>query len=272
MISALHVVAGGADEGREQTSAQRDRCERIATAADCYQFACETRVITPDELFLQTSSLISSDRARAQDGKLGGGGFSKKRKAGGNGDEKVTGSTPPRVLRSLAMVMERYGKFLRCFPFQSLVGGDGDAGKFSGKGRGKGETSRFAHDSAPDPLLDDPGALPTERTAARLARAVLIRRGFNLMAACLSGSDKPNDMAAVLVREGLWGEDTQRLVVYSLAWPWAGGLLPRASDGDEVEICTSGEREGAGASRHDSRGDDVRAAGSGWFLDQNVLS
>lgn len=113
-----------------------------------------------------------------------------------------------------------------------------------GEGREHGETKNarslsrgsLAFSQA-DGLLDDPGALPSERAAARLARAVLLRRGFNLMAACLSGSDRPDDMAAVLVREGLWGENIHRLVIYSLAWPWAGGLLPRASDGDEVEIC-----------------------------------
>lgn len=232
---------GGADEGREQASAERNRCELIATAADCYQFACETGVITPDELFLQSSSLTSSgDCTSDQEGKSAGGGSSKKRKVGDNQDEQGMGSTPPRVLRSLAVVMERYGKFLRYFPFQSLVDGDDDGGMYRDKGKGKGEASRSAHDFAPKPLLDDPGALPPEREATRLARAVLIRRAFNLMAACLSGSDKPNDMAAVLVREGLWGEETQRLVVYSLAWPWAGGLLPRASDGDEVGKCTSG--------------------------------
>lgn len=268
--------SGGADKGREQAYTEKDRCERISTATDCYQFACETGVITPDELFLRMPLAAASTEPATGDKRSGtastgdGSTTSKKRRVG---DENIkeeepegaagsttnttstastTTTTRPRVLRSLAAVTEKYGNYVRNFPFQMFFGGSDemDAGD---KGRGHGGTnnprpvsrgnSAFDHTGT---LLDDPGALPSERAAARLARAVLIRRGFNLMAACLSGSDRRDDMAAVLVREGLWGEDAHRLVMYSLAWPWAGGLLPRASDGDEVEICKSVVGPGSG--------------------------
>lgn len=93
-------------------------------------------------------------------------------------------------------------------------------------------------------MVDDPGLLPTERAAAQLSRAVLLRRGFTLLAGCLSdsrtsggGSAQRDEMAALLVREGLWSRRAHLVVIYSLLWPWAGGLLPRAADGDEVEQC-----------------------------------
>ena len=96
----------------------------------------------------------------------------------------------------------------------------------------------------PRPLVvDDPGLLPTERAAAQLSRAVLLRRGFTLLAGCLADSSgggsggQRDEMAALLVREGLWSRRAHLVVIYSLLWPWAGGLLPRAADGDEVEKC-----------------------------------
>lgn len=208
----------------------------MATTADCYQFACETGVITADELFLQQiSDLNEGPPIGSQDGNSRGRGASKKRKVCSDGEAGVgTDSTPPRVLRSLVAVVERYGKFLQYFPFQSLVDGTQDGG-----GLAKGGNSRPRPGFDPDgfTLLDDPGALPTEREAVRLTRAVLLRRVFNLMGACLSESGRPDDMAEIFVKEGLWGEGMHRLLVYSLMRPWAGGLLPRGSDGDEVEIC-----------------------------------
>lgn len=98
-------------------------------------------------------------------------------------------------------------------------------------------------------VVDDPGLLPTELAAAQLSRAVLLRRGFTLLAGCLSdcgsssgggnssGGASKDEMAALLVKEGLWSRRAQLVLIYSLVWPWAGGLLPRASDGDEVEQC-----------------------------------
>lgn len=90
-------------------------------------------------------------------------------------------------------------------------------------------------------VVDNPGLLPTERAAARLSRAVLLRRGFTLLAGCLSDGggdgDQRDEMAALVVREGLWSRRSHLVVIYSLLWPWAGGLLPRAADGDEVEQC-----------------------------------
>lgn len=94
-------------------------------------------------------------------------------------------------------------------------------------------------------MVDDPGLLPTERAAAQLSRAVLLRRGFTLLAGCLSDDGSRRDeMAAFLVKEGLWSRRAHLVVIYSLVWPWAGELLPRASDGDEVEQC-----EGRGRGR-----------------------
>lgn len=98
-------------------------------------------------------------------------------------------------------------------------------------------------------VVDDPGLLPTEQAAAQLSRAVLLRRGFTLLAGCLSdsgsiGSVSRDEMAALLVKEGLWSRRAQLVLIYSLVWPWAGGLLPRASDGDEVEQCERRKGEG----------------------------
>lgn len=93
-------------------------------------------------------------------------------------------------------------------------------------------------------VVDDPGLLPTELAAEQLARAVLLRRGFTLLAGCLSDCTSgalKDEMAALLVKKGLWSRRMHLVVVYSLLWPWAGGLLPRGSDGDEVEQC---EKEG----------------------------
>lgn len=92
-------------------------------------------------------------------------------------------------------------------------------------------------------VVDDPGLLPTERAAEQLARAVLLRRGFTMLAGCLSDCTSGavrDEMAALLVKKGLWSRRMHLVVIYSLSWPWAGGLLPRGSDGDEVEQC---ERE-----------------------------
>lgn len=238
---------------------EREKCERVATIADCYQFACETGVITPDELFLRDTGGNVEVTADAVRGKSKPG-ASKKRKAtvgvgaeGGDNEEMGAAretTTPPRILRSLAAVVKCFGKFLEIFPVQSLVAGERDGSSSTseraGRGNDSGEydvTAKRKGSKAPrcprtaTTPIDDPGLLPTDRAAARLARAVLLRRGFNLMGTCLAKSAKPDEMAAVMVREGLWSQEMHRVLVYALVWPWAGGILPRASDGDEVEIC-----------------------------------
>lgn len=99
---------------------------------------------------------------------------------------------------------------------------------------------RLAVESSRPLVVDNPGLLPTERAAEQLTRAVLLRRGFTLLAGCLSDCTSGaarDEMAALLVKEGLWTRRTHLVVIYSLSWPWAGGLLPRGSDGDEVEQC-----------------------------------
>lgn len=222
-VSGGSATPAGGDRQREQ---ENTVWERVATAADCYAFACETGVIKPDEMFLgDIPSGDSDDESQDEQRRTS----DKKRKAsggrGGAGHGGVT-ATPPRVLRSLAGIVERFGVFLRDFPFQTLVTGEGG-----------GVSAPGGHDKAPSMIVDDPGLLPTERAAARLSRAVLLRRGFNLMASCLSKSARPAEMAALFVTMELWTQDVHRLVVYSLAWPWAGRLLPRASDGAEVESC-----------------------------------
>lgn len=251
-------VSGGSGtpvEGDRQTREQDNNSvwERAATAADCYAFACETGVIRPDEMFLgdtpgdEGGGDADQDRGgqRSASGK-------KKRKAsgrhggdGGAGHSSGVASTPPRVLRSLAVIVERFGTFLREYPFQSLVAVE-DCGRSAAGGsrRDTGASSETAREEGrseklvvPSLIIDDPGLLPTDRAAARLSRAVLVRRGFNLMATCLSKSARPAEMAALFVTVGLWTRDVHRLVVYSLAWPWAGTLLPRPSDGAEVESC-----------------------------------
>lgn len=222
-VSDGNATPTGGDRRREQDSTV---WERVATAADCYAFACETGVIKPDEMFLgDIPSGDSDDEGQDEQRSTSG----KKRKpSGGRGGAGYGGvtATPPRILRSLAGLLERSGVFLRDFSFQSLVmGADG------------GGNAPEDHDKAPPLIIDDPGLLPTEQAAASLSRAVLLRRGFNLMASCLSKSARPAEMAALFVTMGLWTQDVHRVVVYSLAWPWAGGLLPRASDGAEVESC-----------------------------------
>lgn len=199
----------------------------------------------------------------------------------------TTTTTPPRVLRSLARIAERFGKLLEDFQFQSLVEGasnglgdqktTGDSAaenassfrerqwnRKSSQGRGHGSvviggrsltvekhlsvlTPSFAVNGGGGTInrllpleVDDPGVLPTERATARLARAVLLRRGFSLLAACLSRAgcaQKKDEMAALFVKEELWTRNVHMLLIYSLVWPWAGGLLPRPSDGAEVEQC-----------------------------------
>eukprot|EP00903_Cladosiphon_okamuranus_P011333 g10683.t1 len=269
--SRSRASAGGVGGGDEKRQAkltrddEKDGWDRVATSADCYNFVRETGIMTADELFLG---------AAPSGGGGGGGGGSqgkgralgKKRKASsvssdgrdggpdgvGGGEESGTSSAAePRVLRSLASVVERFGVFLEYFPFQSLVGegGKGRAGDAQAGGGQRPASSSNNNDRAAaaaaaganGPLVvDDPGLLPTERAAAQLSRAVLLRRGFTLLAGCLSdgstsGDAQRDDMAALLVREGLWSRRAQLVVIYSLLWPWAGGLLPRAADGDEVE-------------------------------------
>lgn len=257
-------------EDRRRQRDQRSEWDRVATSADCYNFGRETGIITADELFLgvKGSEVVapggSSEHERADGGGQGKGRASgKKRKvssprSGGvaAADGGDTSAAPPRVLRSLAGIVERFGKYLEEFPFQSLVGevlregqspsnaGASETREERGLARG-GATrrpipslgSRASVPSRPQVIMDDPGALPTDRAAAQLSRAVLLRRSFTLLAGCLSDSARPAEMAGLLVGEGLWGRDMHLVVIYSLVWPWAGGLLPRASDGDEVEQC-----------------------------------
>ncbi|CAM9566377.1 unnamed protein product, partial [Ectocarpus sp. 13 AM-2016] len=252
----------GGEQGAELRENETMEWDRIATAADCYNFARDTGIITAAELFLGAA-------------KFGGGGddggvgdtsqkksqsSGKKRKASsaredaaadgiGGGDSSSYGSeaAEPRVVRSLAGVVERFGKFLEDFPFQSLAGEeerDGDAGVVQ-RGGVRHPTvanvsgtvaARLAAEASRTLVVDDPGLLPTERAAAQLSRAVLLRRGFTLLAGCLSDDGARRDeMAAFLVKEGLWSRRAHLVVIYSLVWPWAGELLPRASDGDEVE-------------------------------------
>lgn len=261
-------MLGYEDRGRERD--QRSEWDRVATSADCYNFGRETGIITADELFLGVKGGEdvapgggSGEHERADGGGQGKGRASgKKRKvssprSGGvaEADEGDTSAAPPRVLRSLAGIVERFGKYLEEFPFQSLVGevmrqgqspsnaGANETREGGGLARGgatrRPTASRGSRASVPSRLqvMDDPGALPTDRAAAQLSRAVLLRRSFTLLAGCLSDSARPAEMAALLVKEGLWGRDMHLVVIYSLVWPWAGGLLPRASDGDEVEQC-----------------------------------
>eukprot|EP00752_Nemacystus_decipiens_P003549 g3275.t1 len=245
----------GGGEGQEKHGHddEKDEWDRVATSADCYTFVRETGIITAGELFLGAAP-------PAVNGSGGGGGGSqgkdrasgKKREApsvssndggdaaatsgrGGRGDEaRASPAAQPRVLRSLAVVMERFGMFLEDFPARSIVG-EGEKDEDSGYRAG-------AAAAEPRPLVvDDPGMLPTERAEAQLSRAVLLRRGFTLLAGCLaedgsaSGGTQKDEMAALLVREGLWSRRAHLVLIYSLLWPWAGGFLPRAADGDEVE-------------------------------------
>lgn len=236
----------------------------MATTIDCYNFARETGIITTDELFLGANGDETGGQEGAGGSPESGRASGKKRKASSSGDGRVgpgvsTSNAPPRVLRSLAGVVDRFGAFLEGFPFQSLVGtgsnprgGDNDGrGKFGGtglvgkdegrpvSGRAESSSRSVSHRSASSrPLItDDPGLLPTDRASARLSRAVLLRRGFTFLAGCLSDTTLKDAMAALLVEHGLWSRSMHLVVVYSLVWPWAGGLLPRPSDGDEVEQC-----------------------------------
>ena len=263
-------MLGYMDRGRERD--QRGEWDCVATSADCYNFARETGIITADELFLGVEGGEDvapggeggGDHEMAEDGGQGKGRASgKKRKAssprsGGVAEaEGATSAAPPRMLGSIAGIIARFGKYLEEFPFQSLVGGVGSQGQTPGNAGGNekseggiargGATSRSLPGSrVPVPsrplVMDDPGALPTDRAAAQLSRAVLLRRSFTLLAGCVSDSARPAEMAALLVKEGLWSRDMHLVVIYSLVWPWAGGLLPRASDGDEVEQCESRDK------------------------------
>lgn len=135
----------GGEQGAELRENEAMEWDRIATAADCYNFARDTGIITAAELFLGAAK-------RGGGGDGGGGGTSqkksqssgKKRKAssaredaaadgsgGGDSSSYSSEAAEPRVVRSLAGVVERFGKFLEDFPFQSLAGEeerDGDAG------------------------------------------------------------------------------------------------------------------------------------------------
>lgn len=238
-------------------TAERDNWDHVATAADCYKFACETGVITADELFLRDMDNVSP--GCLGDGEdTGGPGFrgsvGKKRGRSGKDEEKGekgspsgedagaleggedSSESPPRVLHELSMVTERLGKFLENFPFQLFVRKDDK--KIAAAGPGKTTLGARGCESLSPPLVvDDPGLLPTDRAAARLSRAVLLRRGFTLIAECMSGSARGHEMASLIVAEGLWSRSVHLLLIYSLLWPWAGGLLPRPSDGEEVEKC-----------------------------------
>ena len=260
-------------EDRERGRDQKSEWDRVATSADCYNFGRETGIITADELFLGAKVEHTApgggdggEHERAEGGGQGKGQASgKKRKlssprsrGGAEAEEGGMSAAPPRVLRSLAGIVERFGKYLEEFPFQSLVGEVWSQGQTPGNAganetREEGGLARGGAGHAPPlspgsrasvpprPLvLDDPGALPTDRAAARLSRAVLLRRSFTLLAGCLSDSARPAEMATLLAEEGLWGRDMHLVVIYSLVWPWAGGLLPRSSDGDEVEQCEFG--------------------------------
>lgn len=127
---------GGGGEKRQAKHAHNDEKEewdRVATSADCYNFVRETGIITAGELFLGAAPSGNSGGDSQGKGQASG----KKRKAsfvssdgGDNGPDGVgggeeSGTSPvaqPRVLRSLASVVERFGMSLEDFPFQSLVG------------------------------------------------------------------------------------------------------------------------------------------------------
>ena len=259
---------GSKDRNEERDEQHEWDC--VATSADCYNFGRDTRIITADEMFLgveggENAAPGYEDEREKGTGKDQGRGkgraSGKKRKASsprsGGAEEAegvVSAAAPPRLFHSLARIIERFGKYLEEFPFQSLVGEVEGRGSASGATDGRrdkgypasgGDATRRSPPSASRraslpsrPLvIDDPGALPTERAAAQLSRAVLLRRSFTLLAGCLSDSARPAEMAALMVNEGLWSRNMHLVVVYSLVWPWAGGLLPRASDGDEVEQC-----------------------------------
>lgn len=129
----------GGEQGAELRENETMEWDRIATAADCYNFARDTGIITAAELFLGAAKVSGGGTSQGKSQASG-----KKRKASsaredaaadgsGGGDNSSYGSeaTEPRVVRSLAGVVERFGKFLEDFPFQSLAReeeGDRDAG------------------------------------------------------------------------------------------------------------------------------------------------
>ncbi|CAM9975090.1 unnamed protein product, partial [Ectocarpus sp. 8 AP-2014] len=152
--------------------------DRIATAADCYNFARDTGITTAAELFLGAAK-----RGGGGDGGVGGTSqkksqsSGKKRKASsaredaaadgsGGGDSSSYGSeaAEPLVVRSLAGVVERFGKFLEDFPFQSLAGEeerDGDAGVVQ-------------RDGLRHPTVDDVSGTVAARLAAEASRPLVV--------------------------------------------------------------------------------------------------
>lgn len=257
-------------ESQAKEPGETSEWDIVATSADCYKFACETGIITADELFLgdrtnvpamneddepassqETGRATGTKRKSAADG-----GGSSSNVCGPTGSEDVNSASPPRVLRSLARIMERFGNFFGGFPFQSLTSEASDVSGGTGRctadnaHRGTAAAVSMSVPSRPTPpssaapdlrpvIVDDPGLLPSDLAAARLSRAVFLRRGFTLLAECMSSSARKDEMAELLVAEGLWSRNMHLVLIYSLLWPWAGGLLPRGSDGDEVEKCES---------------------------------
>lgn len=154
-------LSGAGGGGREQHGCDKTEWDRIATSADCYNFARETKIITAGELFLGSASGkgggASGSSSSSSDSSQGSGRASgEKRKASessaaggaaagggeGSGEETKTSSTQPRVLRSLARAVERFGKFLENFPVQSLVGDEEKAGG-SDAGVTQGSRNRY---------------------------------------------------------------------------------------------------------------------------------
>lgn len=237
-------------------TAERVHWDHVATAADCYKFACETGVITADELFLgdmdnvPPGCLEDGEDTRGPSVKRGSVGKKRGRSVEEEGKQgsscvedagaleggEASAGCSPRVLHELSMVTERLGKFLEKFPFQLFVRKNDE--KVTVARPGCESLSPLQNPIASPPLVvDDLGLLPTDRAAARLSRAVLLRRGFTLVAGCMSGSTRGHEMASLIVARGLWNRSVHLLLIYSLLWPWAGGLLPRPSDGEEVEKC-----------------------------------
>lgn len=136
------AASGGGQEqhGRGHGDDEKGGWDRLAASADCYNFARETGIITAGELFLgATTTGGGRDGGVKGQGRTSG----KKRKASASASSSAApaagevGASPtqPRVLRSLAGEVERFGKFLEDFSFQSLVG-EGDGGEISGGGDG----------------------------------------------------------------------------------------------------------------------------------------
>ncbi|CAM9437887.1 unnamed protein product, partial [Discosporangium mesarthrocarpum] len=233
---------GQAEEaGEDFTPKLRGWMEILGASTDCYKFAVDTGVITADELFLD-GRLASAPSAGAGTGTETGAErtaltVGRKRKArrgfsgvegdsGRDGREEGDGEcmvlTQPHVFEACAVFVERYGAAFTESSVQALLEShylEGDEGS--------------GHVRVP---LDDPGMLPTERAELRLLRATVLRRLFNLMERCMSTTKNPQALADLLVSKGLWGPSMHKLILFSLLWPWVGGLLPRPSDGPEVEI------------------------------------